>query len=385
MQPNKTTSNKLLKSINQQKVLRLIYTDGPISRVELADKTGLTQQTITNIINRLLQDNIVLEMTPTAGSVGRKPVPLVIDGKSMYAIGIEVAVEYVRGSLTDFQNNRIYEVTRRKGENGGYPFSYIKDVVDELLLHVPDRSRLQGIGCSIQGLVDSRQGTVIYSPGLGFRNYPLRDQLEEAYDLPVYLENDVNLLARVENLKGMLASSQNNITLKFDYGIGGAIVANNQLCSGASYVAGEFGHYKVDTGEDAKKCHCGGRGCLTTVASVSWLRRSNWSLADLRSRLNEQDPEATAKFKQVVDAIGMALSNVITFFNPEHVLLTGALVDGLRDELLPALRERVLNTVPETCRGVVLLALPETPNESFSAAGLVINEYFEVPLEQLSL
>ncbi|MDF2718508.1 MAG: family transcriptional regulator [Paenibacillus sp.] len=385
MQANKPTSNKLLKSINQQKVLRLIYTDGPISRVELAEKTGLTQQTITNIVNRLLQDDIVLEMPPAASSGGRKPVPLVIDGSSMYAIGVEVAVEYVRGSLMDFQNSRIHEVTKRKEGPDGYPLNYIVGVVDELLLHVPDRSRLKGIGCSIQGLVDSRQGTVIYSPGLGFRNYPLRDRLEEAYGLPVSLENDVNLLALVENLKGTLAASQNNITLKFDYGIGGAIVVNSQLCPGANHVAGEFGHYKIETGERALKCHCGAKGCLTTIASISGLRRANWKLEALRSGVMEREPEAAAKFNHIADAIGLALSNVITFLNPEHVLLTGALVDELKDELLPVLRERIGITVPETCKGVELLVLPATPNESISAAGLVINGFFEVPLEQLSL
>ncbi|TMV52116.1 ROK family transcriptional regulator [Paenibacillus mesophilus] len=385
MQANKPTSNKLLKSINQQKVLRLIYTDGPISRVELAEKTGLTQQTITNIVNRLLQDDIVLEMTPTASSGGRKPVPLVIDGSSMYAIGVEVAVEYVRGSLMDFQNKRIYEVTKRKNGNEGYPLRYIIGAVDELLQHVPDRSRLKGIGCSIQGLVDSRQGTVIYSPGLGFRNYPLRDRLEEAYGLPVLLENDVNLLALVENLKGTLAASQNNITIKLDYGIGGAIVANNQLCAGANHVAGEFGHYKVETGEQALKCHCGAKGCLTTIASISGLRRSSWTLENLRAGVSEQEPEAKAKFKQIVDAIGIALGNVITFLNPEHVLLTGALVDELKELLVPELKERIRSNVPETCRGVELVCLPATPNESISAAGLVINEFFDVPLEQLSL
>lgn len=385
MQANKPTSNKLLKSINQQKVLRLIFTDGPISRVELAEKTGLTQQTITNIVNRLLQDRIVLEMAPTTSSVGRKPVPLVIDGSSMYAIGIEVAVQYIRGSLMDFQNKRIFEARREKTEREGYPLTSICSVVDELLLHVPDKSRLQGIGCSIQGLVDSKQGVVLYSPGLGYRNFPLRDRLEEQYGLPVLLDNDVNLLALVENLNGRLAASPNNITLKLDYGIGGAIVANNQLCSGAKHVAGEFGHYKVVIGEHALKCHCGGKGCLTTIASISSLRRSNWKLDDFRTLVMEQEPAAAARFNTMIDSIGLALSNVITIMNPEHVLITGALVDTFKDTLTDALKERIASSVPETCRGVEIIVLPETPNESISAAGLVMNEFFEVPLEQLSL
>lgn len=388
MPSQKTTSHKLLKSINQQKVLRLIFTEGPISRVELAELTGLTQQTITNIVNRLLEEDILMETSPVAKGGGRKPVPLVVKSGSMYAIGIEVAVKYVRGSLMDFQSRLLKEVTEPVPvyESEEHPFSYICNVVDELLKHVPQPDRLKGIGCSIQGLVDSKQGVVIYSPGLRWRQFPLGERLEKKYGLPVYLENDVNLLAVVENLKGSLAASDHNLTLKFDYGIGGAIVLNKQLCSGATHVAGEFGHYKAFAGEEARLCHCGARGCLTTLASISGLRRNGgYTLDEFEARLRANDPKAAALFAQIEEAISRAISNMITFFNPDHVLLTGKLIDQLEDIILPLLKRHIAETVPESCRSVKLLHLPQTPNESVSAVGLVMNHYFDVPLDSLSL
>jgi predicted NBD/HSP70 family sugar kinase len=388
LKAERTASYKLLKSINQQKVLRLIYTEGPISRVELAEKTGLTQQTITNIVNRLSKEGILQETEPVSGNSGRKPIPIVVKTDQMYAIGIELAITYVRGTLIDFQHNKIHEIKEQVDdyEHAEHPLQYVFKVVDALLDYVPQANQLKGIGCSIQGLVDSKQGVVIYSKGLGWRNFPLREHLQSRYDLPVYLENDVNLLALVENLQGALADSENNVTLKFDYGIGGALVLNKQLCTGASYVAGEFGHYKGFAAEDSPLCHCGARGCLTTLASISGLKKNaGLSPEQLLDLLTSSDPQATALFRKLEQAIGIAVGNIITFLNPDCVLFTGKLIDVLGDRLFPPLEKRIMETIPESCRGVRLVRLSQTPEESVSAGGLVVNHYFDVPLEDLSL
>ncbi|GIP35393.1 ROK family transcriptional regulator [Paenibacillus sp. J2TS4] len=385
---NKTASSKLLKSINQQRVLRLIFTEGPISRVELAEKTGLTQQTITNIVNRLLKDDVVQELNPVASNGGRKPVPIMVKSENLYAIGIEVAIRYVRGMLMDFCRRPVKEVIVDVPvyENDEHSVAYIQQVIDELLEHVTNRNQLKGIGCSIQGLVDSKRGVVIYSPGLRWRQFPLQERLEEAYGLPVYLENDANLLALVENLNGRLAGSLNNLTVKLDYGIGGAIVTNGQLSAGATHVAGEFGHYKAFDGEDARLCHCGATGCLTTFASASGLKRNGgYTPAQLLQALEADEPNALKLFGKIEAAVGRAISNVITILNPDHVLLTGKMIDGLGKRLIPALNQRIMETVPESCRDVNLVYLPRTPEESSSAVGLVMNHFFDVPVDRLTL
>lgn len=97
----KKSSHMLLKSINQQKVLFLIYSEGPISRVELSEKTGLSRQTVTNIVNRLLEEKIIVagELIDLEAGSGRKRVGLHINSGSFYAIGLELAGKYIRGKV----------------------------------------------------------------------------------------------------------------------------------------------------------------------------------------------------------------------------------------------------------------------------------------------
>lgn len=378
----KTSNSKMMKIINQQKVLRLIYTEGPIARVELAERIGLTQQTITNIVNRLLKDDVILETNGTSSGGGRKPIPLIINSRNMYAIGIEIAVQYVRGSLMDFENNTIKEVTEfvPRYESEEHPLEYIDKVVNELRAFIPDQLNLKGIGCSIQGLVDSQKGMVIYSPGMSWRNFPLQEKLRQKHGIPVHLQNDANLLALVENLNGALAMSDQNLTFKFDYGIGGATVVNNQLIHGSNHVAGEFGHYKAFSGDDAYPCHCGSKGCLTTLASESGLKRNvGYTLEEFAARVRARDPEAIDLFIKIEDAISRAIANLITFFNPDYVLLTGRLIDQMADVVVPLLKEHIMEMLPHSCQGVTILQLPKTPDESRSAAGLVMNNFFDIP------
>ncbi|NOU74907.1 ROK family protein [Paenibacillus sp. LMG 31458] len=388
MTTEKTTSHQLLKSINQQKVLHLIFAEGPISRVELADKTGLTQQTVTNIVNRLLLEDTVVEGTPGASSGGRKPVPLTINVANMFAIGIELAGKYVQGALHNFRYDLVGEARRPVDRymNEDHILATVCEVIDELLQLAPERSRIKGIGLSIQGLVDSKQGIALRLPGIGWGRFPLQERLENKYDMPFYLENDVNLLAINENMHGSLRGSSNNITLKFDYGIGGAIVAHNQLVTGSTFVAGEFGHYKSFTGANVYRCHCGGTGCLTTLASTSGLaKNAGLTLDEFAEGVRTGEPRMAELYETVVTALCLAVSNVVTFLNPDQVLMTGKMLESLGDLLIPAMDERIMANVPETCRGVRLNYMRQKPDESALGAGLVLKRVFEVPVDSLSL
>jgi predicted NBD/HSP70 family sugar kinase len=378
---DKASSQQMMKTINQQKVLNLIYYEGPISRVEIAAKTGLTQQTITNIVSRLLNENIVKEGTPTISGAGRKPIPLLINDSELYAIGIDVTVKYIRGVLVDFQGKVLFEAQQyaKQFESAKHVVSMITSVV-ESILHQANKEQIKGVGISIQGLVNNQTGTVLNAPTLKFKDFPLKEILEKQFPYPFILENDVNMLAIVENMNGCLSSSQHNITLKLDQGIGGAIVIGKQLYDGNRHAAGEFGHYKAFEGEDALPCHCGGRGCLTTVASVGSLERHlHMDLKEITHCLVSGDKKISALIDEVGESITKVLANNITILNPDSILLTGQLVEELGFYLLPLITEKVLTIVPEYCRDLSFVTIKENKDMAVMSAGLVIKEMFAIP------
>ncbi|WP_309122576.1 ROK family transcriptional regulator [Paenibacillus sp.] len=390
MHSQKNTSHKLLKSINQQKVLQLIYTSGSISRVELAQRTGLSQQTVTNIVNRLLEEGVVYEgeHLPLEAGSGRKRIQLSVNSSNFYVIGIELAGKYIRGSMCNFRPEVLYSAERRteKYRNSEHLLQLLIEVIEELLRQAPDVTHTRGIGISVQGLADSREGVLLRTPGIGFERIPVKVALEKKFDMPVYLENDANLLALNENMNGSLSDSAENITLKFDYGIGGAIVSEKRLISGSTFVAGEFGHVKAFVGKDAHLCLCGGVGCLTTLLSISGLGvTTGYTLDSFARAYHNGDEEVVRMYGAMVDALAMTLSNAVTFLNPDRVLLTGRVLTAVRQDILSILTEKVQSNIPLTSRGVKLIHLERMPDETLLAARLVLKHVFEVPLEALGI
>ncbi|WP_054957353.1 ROK family transcriptional regulator [Paenibacillus dakarensis] len=385
----KQTSHMLLKSINQQKVLFLIYSEGPISRVELSEKTGLSRQTVTNIVNRLLKEKIILigELIDLEGGSGRKRVGLHINSSHFYAVGLELAGKYIRGKVYNLRQEAIASAERTSNKYGSIDvfMQLLHEVIDELLTQVPN-SKIKGIGISMQGLVDSQHGIVLRTPGIGFHRLPLKQLLEDKYNIPVFIENDINLLSVNENMYGRLKDSNNNITINFDYGTGGAIVHNKQIIAGSSFVAGEFGHYKGFYGEDAYPCHCGRTGCLTTLASSSGLSASiKCTLEEFAEGIRTGDPKFLSLYEKIVDGIAIAVTNIITFINPDSLLITGRVIHTISPEMFNEIKARVMHELPVTVNNVQLIYLHDNPDETKLAAGLVIKHAFEVPLDTLSL
>ena len=378
--------HELLKYMNQQKVLQLIYSEGPISRVEIAQKTGLSQQTVTNIVNRLLEDQTVLEgdLQPLKAGSGRKRISLVYNHSKFFAVGIELASRSIRGCIYNFRQECLAFAERRTER-----FISIDDlmlslheVIDELLQSVPPQTQVKGIGVSVQGLVNSKEGIILRTPRFNLQELHLKTLLEQKYNIPVYIDNDMKLLAFHASMAN-LVSSADSITLKFDNGIGSAVIADQHLISGATYTAGLFAHYKGFTGANAHPCFCGGVGCINTLLSTSGFKKAmGYPLEQFSQLLREGDAEATVLFDHIVHTASIAIANMVSFLNPDSILLTGSYLTILADHhFVPKLTEKVLENVPETNRAIRFYHMERMPDAPLLAAGLVIKHEFELPAE----
>ncbi len=376
---DKMSSFQVMKSMNQQTVLNTIYQSELISRVEIAEKVGLTQQTITNIVSRLIEEGVVVEekshsLTPSAG---RRPIPLRINSSHLFAIGIEVARKRVRGVLTDFSQNILAETDYVfvEIESSEQIFNKILHVIDILITKCMKPEQIKGIGLTVSGPIDQRSGIVIKAEHFHWINFQLKDELERLYPYPVYVENDVNIIAVAENATGILSDSQNNITLLLDQGVGGAIVIDKKLYVGSNNAAGEFGNFKVHYKDESLPCDCGvGYGSLTTIASITAIQRKmGVPFALIIERIDKREPEIIRELQLIGEAVGSAISNIVTFFNPDTVLLTGRLIENAGFILEPVIIDIVKKTTFEGCRNVMIKSTVLMDGAKM-ASGLVLKE-----------
>jgi glucokinase len=131
--------------------------------------------------------------------------------------------------------------------------------------HGTTRDAIAGVGIGSPGPLDRKTGTVINTPNLGWRNFPLRDLISNAVKLPCTLDNDANCATYGEWWLGAGRGTRSLVGLTLGTGIGGGIVLNGEIYHGCSDVAGEIGHMTIDS--NGRKCKCGNYGCLEQYAS----------------------------------------------------------------------------------------------------------------------
>src|SRR5690554_5695604 len=188
-----------MKQYNRALVLRLIQQEGPISRVELAKKTGLSPTTVSVITDGLLQDGLIRQgddsSAPTGGA-GRRPVWLEIDPEGAFLIGVDLGVTNTTVVLYDLTSNVRARRTAPtpKGQGAGASIEQILRFITDCLEEAGVlQDQVAGVGFGVPGLVDSDRGISRLSHNLGFRDVPLKEILESRLGIPVFVENVIRM------------------------------------------------------------------------------------------------------------------------------------------------------------------------------------------------
>ena len=184
-------------------------------------------------------------------------------------VGVDVGGTKVAAGVVDEQGQVLARVRRAStAQVPGAAEQVITDVVRELGASFP----VEAVGVGAAGLVDETRSIVRFAPNLGWREQPLRAQLEQATGLPVVVENDANAAAWGEYRFGAARGRDDVVMLTVGTGIGGALVMAGRLHRGRYGLAGEVGHLVLD--KDGRHCGCGRRGCWEQYASGNALLRT---------------------------------------------------------------------------------------------------------------
>lgn len=281
----------------------------------------------------------------------------------MYYVGIDLGGTNIAGGIID-ENNRIIlkrSIPTIKERRWNF---IVNDMIDlsrkmmsELDIKVSD---IGGIGIGSPGTVDDRNGIVLYTNNIDFKNVPLRDEFLKHFDTGIFMGNDANCAALAEHYAGAARGALNSATITIGTGLGSGVVINGRVYAGNNGVAVEFGHTVICM--DGILCTCGRKGCLEMYASANSLIRQakeavSHNPSSLLSRLaNESssgmdaripfiasksgDKTAIAVLEKFYDYLACGITNLVNTFDPEIVLIGGG-VSNEGDYLLEPLRERV--------------------------------------------
>ena len=278
----------------------------------------------------------------------------------MLYIGIDVGGMSIKAGLVDEEGNILFKHSCPTGVERGY-VAVIRDIAN-LGLQTVEKSghsmdEVRSIGIGIPGIMDQRTGIVPFCTNLAWHDVPILKEMAQYTSLPVYVDNDATVAGLAESVKGVSAGCKDSVFITLGTGVGGGIIMNGKVFSGAHGVASEIGH--MVTVADGLPCTCGKRGCWERYASATALIRAGRVLCaekpncalmnivegDIRCVTAKEvtdlamqgDEDCSRIFDEYVYHLVLGLTNLINLYDPEVIVLGGG-VSHAGDFLLNAVR-----------------------------------------------
>lgn len=249
----------------------------------------------------------------------------------------------------------------------------VRDVVDECDL---DLKQCRGVGIGAPGAVDFDEGRVIFAPNLGWKDVAVKKELEKRLDVPVFLENDCNVSTLGVHERELGGKPRHLVGVFVGTGIGGGIILDGKLFSGANHTAAEIGHMVIQV--DGDKCGCGNKGCLEALASRTAIfnriqaavkdgqktlltemlgdKFDNLKSGDLRKAIRRGDKFVEEVIEEAAEYIGIGIGNIVNLFNPEIVVLGGGVIDALEDEMFKIITKTAHDyAIPGSDKGLEII------------------------------
>ncbi len=405
MNSKNTADHAFLREVNLSSVLRVIHTEAPLSRAQLANVTGLNKSTVSSLVEELLARGLIHETGMNSNGTGRPSTLLEINPQAGHIIGVELGVDFVSVALTDFLGNILWRHTEGAdpAEAQDKTISQTLALVNEALTIARKKGDVVlGLGLATPGTVDLKEGVLIFAPNLHWHNVPLRKIFSDPTGLKVFIENDANAAAIAEHLFGTARRSEGLIFVFAGVGIGGGLFLNGQLYRGNNGYAGEIGHSPIMAEPFQNPCHCGNRGCWETYANqYSIVQRVQARLEVKRSSIvpslmaEQNTPLTISLIKQAADAgdqesidsiseagsaMGQGFASLINIFNPDKIILGGPL-SSAGSYLLPAIKETVdKHSLPEIDQQVEVCLSTFGPDASLiGAIAIVVDDILSNP------
>lgn len=272
---------------------------------------------------------------------------------SDFAIGIDLGGTKTLFALVSKKTGEVLKTVKKKNKselNNDKIMEILIEGLDELFNKISFKKEdivLIGIGGA--GQIDKKNGEIIFAPNLNCKNLNLKNILEKKYNIPVFVDNDVNVATIGEMKFGSAKGCDNCVCVFVGTGVGAALVINGKIFDGISGTAGELGHTVIEV--NGRKCNCGKNGCLEAYASRTAIEKRIKEEIDngqnsvisqllenksdkirssvLKTALELEDKLTFSVIDESAKYLACALSSVINFLNPEKIILGGGVIEGV--------------------------------------------------------
>lgn len=361
-----------VKVHNLQAVLFSLLNEPRLSRAQLAERTNLSNTTMTNLVAELIEQGLVDEACDAGAAaagegvrrVGRPRTGVCLQPNARFVVGAHIGVGTFRLAITNLQNEILCS------EKNEFDITLpAEDILQQIATHIEalmgqsgaEREKILGVGVGASGLVDFQAGVNLLSSNLNWHNVPIRDFLQQRLGLPVVVDNNVRTMAIGETFFG---AGRNSSSLVFVYsrvGVGAGLTFKGEVYRGNAMGAGEIGH-TIMLMRGGELCQCGNYGCLETLVSEAVIVRQAEKIAsqnpaglmaqyarEMREAppiervfvaARDGDEKVRLMLEERAHYLGMALVNVVNLFNPELILLGGIFSQG-KDFFVPPAAQTV--------------------------------------------
>lgn len=336
-------------------IFRAISARTAVSRTQLAEQTGLSNQSVGRVVRDLLDAGLIEETEiDRAGGPGAPPVGLHIRADGAYALGFGLERDYLSGVVLDLEHTVRWQSSRRiaKSETAAATLHRLEEDVRELLAR-PEwsdkHSRLYGLGLAAPGPIDIATGTILGPPNFpGWQHVDVVEELSRAaLHVPVLIDNAATAAAigiawRLPHDHGPY------LYCYWGLGIGGGLLHGDNVYRGMTGNAIEIGHVVVQP--SGRPCACGGTGCLETEASAIALMRDVAIYGNFRNlrevvAASRNRPEIAALLRNAAEKLAVALVSVINIVDVDQVIMGGEHFREVEEVFLPVILDRIEHSV----------------------------------------
>jgi predicted NBD/HSP70 family sugar kinase len=321
-------SSETARRINRDIVLEIILENQPISRAELARRSGLQRSTVSQIIEQLIRERWVREGAQASPARGRRPTLLGLN-EDLLVIAVDVHPRRATVATVDLNGRLLAQSQATLTRDPQASTQLIVQTIERLRGLTPDKT-IEGIGISLPGRIDPATEQLIFAPNLHWPQFDLKGAIESATQLPVRLENAATACLLAELTFGNLDGNRDVVLVTVSEGVGTGVFANGHMVSGHYGMAGEFGHIILDAA--GPKCACGHTGCWEVFASTRAALRYYHELepdgrtetfAELLHLAESGNARAAQAVEKQARYIGDGLRMIMAALAPGTILIAG--------------------------------------------------------------